>query len=132
MAGRRRLGWFVAIAYLLASMTPSLAIAVPFDPVDLPMHRADGLVAGHVHHHADSELAAHSHDAAMAGGCHDDQDKPDGRHAGCCGSALCFSAISPQAPIFMQFVAPRSRCESVPDLMGYDGTCSWHYRPPIA
>jgi hypothetical protein len=115
--------------YLLASMTPSLAIAVP---VDLSMQCADELAAGHEHDHANGELAAHSHDAAMDANCDNDQDKLGGRHAGCCGSVLCFSAVSPQAPSLVQFAAPRSRCESVPDLMGDDGTCSRHYRPPIA
>ncbi|MDE5445076.1 hypothetical protein GWG65_27245 [Bradyrhizobium sp. CSA207] len=122
------MGWLVAAAYLLASMTPSLAIAVP---VDLSMHCADELVAGHEHEHAHGALAPHSHDAAMAADCDDDQDKPGGRHASCCGSVLCFSAVSPQAPSFVQFAAPRSLCASVPDLMGDDGTCSRHYRPPI-
>jgi hypothetical protein len=143
------LGWLVVTAYLLASMTPSLAITVP---VDLSMQCEDEVAAGHEHGHANGELAAHSHshshshshpqahphshphshDAAKAADCGHDRDKPGRRHAVCCGSVLCFSAISPQAPSLTQRAAPRSRCESVPDLMGDDGTYSQRYRPPIA
>ncbi|MEY9457657.1 hypothetical protein [Bradyrhizobium ottawaense] len=74
----------------------------------------------------------HSHDVAMAGDCDDDQGRPGDRHATCCGSVLCFSAVSPQAPAIAEFVVPHARCEAQPDVIGDAGAFRRHYRPPIA
>jgi hypothetical protein len=138
MRGSRRRWWgaLVAIAYLFASMTPSLAIAVPFDSIDMPMphaHEGDEHADGHQHSHASAVPAAHSHDSHDAALTEDpdDRDSPANQHANCCGSVLCFSAISPQTPSLVQFPAPRSRCESEPDLIGDAGAFRRHYRPPI-
>jgi hypothetical protein len=129
---RRWWGWLVAVAYLLASMTPSLAIPVPLDVSSQCEHEAEGPVVAHEHDHADVGSAAHSHDVAMTGDCDDDQDQHRDRHAGCCGSVLCFSAVSPQAPLIADIVAPRSLCETQPDVIGDEGAFRRHYRPPIA
>ena len=126
---RRWWGWLIAISYLLASMAPSLAAVVPFY---LPMQCPHEHIAGHEHHQADGELAAHSHDGTVTHDCDDDQDWPDGYQGHCCGSALCFAAVSPQAPSLVRFVAHGSRCETRPDLMGDEAAFGRRYRPPIA
>lgn len=129
---RRWWGWLVAIAYLLASMTPSLAISISLDVVMQCDHPSDQPGDAHEHDHAGGS-AVHSHDVAMAGDCDDDDhDRPGERHATCCGSVLCFSAVWPQAPAVAEFVVPRSRCEAPPDVIGDEGTFRRHYRPPIA
>ncbi|MBB4367365.1 hypothetical protein GGD63_000134 [Bradyrhizobium sp. cir1] len=121
---RRWWGWLVAIAYLLASMTPSLAVSiVPVTAIPCEHQPA---------HEADAGPAVHSHDVAMTGDCDDDRDEPRDRHATCCGSVLCFSAVSPQAPAIAEFVVPHSRCEAQPDVIGDEGAFRRHYRPPIA
>jgi hypothetical protein len=128
---RRWWGWLVAIAYLLASMTPSLAIPTALDAPIPCEHRADQ--PGHTHEHDESAGSAlHSHDVAMAGDCDDDQDRPVNRHAACCGSVLCFSAVSPQAPAIAEFAMPHARCEAQPDVIGDSVAFRRHYRPPIA
>lgn len=131
---RRWWGWLVAIAYLFASMTPSLAISMSPDtgipcehPANLPAHAHD-----HEHDQANAGSAPHSRDVAMAGDREDDQDRTGDRHAACCGSVLCFSAVSPQAPAIAEFAVPRSRCEAQPDVIGDEGAFRRHYRPPIA
>jgi len=133
---RRWWGWLVAVAYLFASMTPSLAIPLSLDEPIRVEHEADRHAIahghGHEHSHGDAGVAVHSHDVAMAGDCDDDQDSPCHRHAACCGSVLCFSAVYPQAPALVPFVAPRSRCEAQADVVGYEGEFRRHYRPPIA
>ena len=131
---RRRWGWLVAIAYLFASMTPSLAAVVALDPIDLPMphmHAGNDHAAGQQHSHADDGAAPHTHDEASLRDFDNDQDLPSDRHANCCGSILCFSAISPQAPSLVLFATLRSRCESEPDPIGDAGAFRRHYRPPI-
>ncbi|UWU89585.1 hypothetical protein [Bradyrhizobium sp. CB1015] len=123
---RRWWGWLVAIAYLFASMTPSLAISIaPLTsiPCEQPAHAHDQIDAG---------PAVHSHDVAKDGDCDNDRDEPGDRHAACCGSVLCFSAVSPQAPGIAEFVSPHSRCEAQPDVIGEEGAFRRHYRPPIA
>jgi hypothetical protein len=125
---RRWWGWLIAISYLFASMTPSLAAVVP----NLPMQCAHEHTAGHEHRQADGELAAHAHDGTVTHDCDGDPDWPDGRHGHCCGSALCFVAVSPQAPSLVRFVAHGSRCEARPDLMGDEAAFGRRYRPPIA
>jgi hypothetical protein len=128
---RRWLGWLVAIAYLLASMTPSLAVSMVLDASIQCEHPADQ--PAHEHHHDEATgSAVHSHDVAMAGDCDDDQDRPGDRHATCCGSVLCFSAVSPQAPAIADFVVPHARCEAQPDVIGDASAFRRHYRPPIA
>ncbi|MBR0839648.1 hypothetical protein JQ607_05520 [Bradyrhizobium liaoningense] len=129
---RRWWGWLAAIAYLLASMTPSLAIQISLDASMQCEHEADQPGDVHEHDRASAGSTAHSHDLAMAGDCDDDQDRPGDRHATCCGSVLCFSAVSPQAPAIAEFVVPRSRCEAQPDVIGDEGAFRRHYRPPIA
>ena len=126
---RRWWGWLIAISYLFASMTPSLAAVVP---LHLPMQHAHEHMAQHEHQPADDEPAAHAHDGTMTCDCDDDQDWPHGRHGNCCGSALCFAALSPQAPSLVQFAAHASRCEAQPDLTGDEGAFGRRYRPPIA
>ncbi|WP_126257435.1 hypothetical protein [Bradyrhizobium sp. LVM 105] len=122
---RRWWGWLVAIAYLLASMTPSLAI--PISPVTaIPCEQP-----AHAHDQIDAGSAVHSHDVAMEGECDDDHGHGD-RHAACCGSVLCFSAVSPQAPGFAEFGSQHSRCEAQPDVIADEGAFRRHYRPPIA
>jgi hypothetical protein len=74
----------------------------------------------------------HSQEVAMAGDCDDDQDSSSARHAACCGSVLCFSAVSPEAPSLAPFLAPRARCEAAADVISDEGACRRHYRPPIA
>jgi hypothetical protein len=128
---RRWWGWLVAIAYLLASMTPSLAISISLDVAMQCEHQGDHPRDAHEHEDAAGSVA-HSHDVAMAGDCDDDQDRPGDRHAICCGSVLCFSAVWPQAPAIAEHVMPRSRCEAQPDVIGDEGTFRRHYRPPIA
>ncbi|PIT04646.1 hypothetical protein TSA1_30765 [Bradyrhizobium nitroreducens] len=116
---------------MLASMTPSLAISSVPDASIQCDDRLDQ--PAHTHEHRESAGAAvHSHDVAMAGDCEDDKDRPGDRHATCCGSVLCFSAVSPQAPGIAQFVSPHSRCEAQPDVIGNEGAYRRHYRPPIA
>lgn len=127
---RRWWGWLVAIAYLFASMTPSLAISIPLDSMMQYEYQADQPADSHGHDDAVGS-AVHSHDVAMAGDCDDDQDRPCDRHASCCGSVLCFTAVSPHAPGIGEFVVPRSRCEAQPDVIGDEGTFRRHYRPPI-
>jgi len=131
---RRWWGWLVVIAYLLASMTPSLAISMSPDTGIPCEHPANQSAHTHDHEHdqADAGSAPHSHDVAMAGDCEDDQDQPGNRHATCCGSVLCFSAVSPQMPAIAEFVVPRSRCEAQPDVIGDESAFRRHYRPPIA
>ena len=126
---RRWWGWLVAIAYLLASMTPSLAISTALDASIQCEHPADQPAHEHAH---DEGATVHSHDVAMAGDCDDDQGRPGDRHATCCGSVLCFSAVSPQAPAIAEFVVPHARCEAQPDVIGDAGAFRRHYRPPIA
>jgi len=135
---RRWWGWLVAIAYLLASMTPSLAMVAPLGLADLSMqcdhdHEfAPAVGHQHVHDHAGAGSATHLHDVAIAGDCDDDQHQPSGRHANCCGSVLCFSAVYPQALSIAQSVALRSRCEARPDVIRDEAAFRRHYRPPIA
>lgn len=137
---RRWWGWLVAVAYLLASMTPSLAIPLSLDELIRCEHEADrhAIVHEHDHEHDDEHshddagAAVHSHDVAMAGDCDDDQDQPGHRHAACCGSVLCLSAVYPQPPSLAPFVAPRPRCEAQADVVGDEGEFRRHYRPPIA
>ncbi|MBR1127902.1 hypothetical protein [Bradyrhizobium iriomotense] len=124
---RRWWGWLVAIAYLLASMTPSLAVPI-VSVTAIPCEHQHA----HEHDQADAGSVAHSHDVAMTGACDDDQDEPRDRHASCCGSVLCFSAVSPQAPAIAEFVLPHSRCEAQPDVIDDEGAFRRHYRPPIA
>ena len=113
-------------------MTPSLAIPLSFDESIRCEHEADRHAIAHEHDHGEAGSTVHSHDVAMAGDdCDDDQDPPSDRHAGCCGSVLCFSAVSPQAPALAPFVAPQSRCESKADVASDEGACRRHYRPPI-
>jgi len=125
---RRWWGWLVAIAYLLASMTPSLAISISLDAAMQCDHRADRSVDAHEH---DDDPGSPVHSHAMAGDCDDDQDRPGDRHATCCGSVLCFSAVWPQAPVIAEHAVPRSRCEAQPGVIGDEGTFRRHYRPPI-
>jgi len=113
------------MAYLLASMTPSLAISVaPLTPIpcEQPAHA----------HDQNAGSAVHSHDVAIDRDCDNDRDEPGDRHAACCGSVLCFSAVSPQAPGIAVLVSPHSRCEAQPDAIGDEGAFRRHYRPPIA
>ncbi|APO53088.1 hypothetical protein WN73_17305 [Bradyrhizobium sp. CCBAU 45394] len=113
-------------------MTPSLAISISLDVAMQCDHPSDQPGDAHEHDHAGGS-AVHSHDVAMAGDCDDDDhDRPGERHATCCGSVLCFSAVWPQAPAVAEFVVPRSRCEAQPDVIGDEGTFRRHYRPPIA
>ncbi|MBW7966448.1 hypothetical protein [Bradyrhizobium sp. BR 10261] len=127
---RRWWGWLVAIAYLFASMTPSLAISIPLDSVMQDEYQVDQPADSYAHDDAVGS-SVHSHDVAMAGDCDDDQDRPCDRHTTCCGSVLCFTAVSPHAPEIGEFVVPRSRCEAQPDVIGDEGTFRRHYRPPI-
>ncbi|WP_375859986.1 hypothetical protein [Bradyrhizobium tunisiense] len=124
---RRWWGWLVATAYLLASMTPSLAISISPATANPCEHQST-----HGHDHADAGSAPHSHDGAMAGDCDGDHDQSGDRHAACCGSVLCFTAVSPQAPAIAGFVAPHARCEARPDVICDEGAFRRHYRPPIA
>lgn len=129
------LGWLVAIAYLLGSMTPSLAAPISVSLADLSSLAAHGLhelTGGHQHSHAGIEFVAHTHVMAISDIDHDDQGQHGDHHANCCGSALCFSAVSPQAPSLLQFAVPRSRCESEPGLTRDETAFRRHYRPPIA
>lgn len=126
---RRWWGWLIAISYLFASLTPSLAAVIP---LYLPMQCAHEHMAGHEHHQADDELAAHTDNGTVACDCDEDQDRPHDRHVNCCGSALCFTAVSPQAPSLVRFAAHGSRCEAQPELMGDEGAFGRRYRPPIA
>ncbi|MDF0516348.1 hypothetical protein P0R31_03710 [Bradyrhizobium yuanmingense] len=109
------------MAYLLASMTPSLAISI------VPLNSIPCEQPAHAHEQIDAGSAVHSH-----GDCETDRDQPGDRHAACCGSVLCFSAVSPQAPGIAEFVPPHSRCEAQPDAIGDEGAFRRHYRPPIA
>jgi len=132
---QRWIGWLAAIAYLFASLTPSLAL-VPVNLVDLPVQCAheirDGAARHHHHHdHAGAKAATHSHDAARED-CHDDQNRSADDHAGCCGSALCLSAVSPQAPSLPCLAVPRSRYVSQPGETQHEEACRRLYRPPIA
>lgn len=132
---RRGWGWLVAIAYLLGCLSPSLAIPLPVDLAELSVrcaHEAHEFTERHQYSHADAASAVHSDDVAISENGHADQDRHADRHATCCGSALCFSAVSPQAPSLLQFAAPRSICGSEPDWMGDEGAFGRLYRPPIA
>ena len=128
------LGWLVAIAYLLGSMSPSLAAPVSVNFADLSIlaaHKTHVSTGEQQHSHTGVELVSHSHDLAMADDGNADQDRHSDRHANCCGSALCFSAVSPKTLSFLQFGAPRSRCESMQDVMADEGAFGRLYRPPI-
>jgi hypothetical protein len=127
------LGWLVAIAYLLGSMNPSLAatISVNFADLSVPAAHETHVWTGEHQHSHTGVIVSHSHDLAMADDDNADQDPHSDRHANCCGSALCFSAVSPKTLAFLQFGAPRSRCESMPDLMADEGAFGRLYRPPI-
>ncbi len=113
------------MAYSLASMTPSLAISI------VPLNSIPCEQPAHAHEQIDAGSAVHSHEVAKHGDCENDQDEPADRHAACCGSVLCFSAVSPQAPGIAEFVSPHSRCEVKPDVIGDEGAFRRHYRPPI-
>lgn len=143
MSGCRRpkqrwIGWLAAIAYLFASLTPSLAQVPVNNLVELPVvqcaHEMHEGTAGHHHHHdhhhAGAEAAGYSHDATRED-CHDDQDRSVDGHAGCCGSALCLSAVSPQAPSLPYLAIPRSRCVSQPGETQHEEAVRRLYRPPI-
>lgn len=132
---RRRLGWLVAIAYLLGSMSPSLAAPISVNLADLSglaAHDTYKWTVEHPHRHAGIEPAAHAHDAATSDDDHAGKDRNGDWHANCCGSALCLSAVSPETLSFLNFGAPQSRCESAPDSMADEGAFGRLYRPPIA
>jgi hypothetical protein len=153
LRGPRRRGWawLTAIAYLLASMTPSLAVPAPLGFVEVSMHighehgeEASGHRHDHAHEfkhvhadgrehvHATPEVKGHSHGPAATATSGDDRDRSGAQHANCCGSVLCFSAVSPQAPPMVLFAAPRSRCETWPEVVRSTSVFRRHYRPPIA
>jgi hypothetical protein len=126
---RRVWGWLVAIAYLLGSITPSLAAAFPASPMELSIqcsHEVHEFAGSRQHGLASAVLV----DVATSESNHADQDRHSNRHAGCCDSAPCFSAVSPQAPSLLHFSAPRCRCELEPALISDEGAFSRLYRPP--
>lgn len=119
LRGLRQLGWRVAVVYLLGSLSPSLAAPISVNFADLSVlatHETDVWTDEHQHTLTSSELVSHSHNLTSASDEGADQDRHDDRHARCCGSALCFSAVSPETPTLLQFGTLRSRCEATPDL----------------
>ncbi len=128
---RRQWAWLFAIAYLLGSMSPSLAL--PFAAglrgvVAQHTEQSKALVGCHEHHHAGAEPAQHLLDVAV--GADIDERSGGPRHSSCCGS-LCFSAAPPQPTSILQLPMPRFRCESEPALKFDEGTRARRYRPPI-
>lgn len=148
---RRWWGWLVAITYLLGSLTPSIAAPLPAGLAEVVAQRAHETLPahehaqkhqhshdyqhshdGHKHIHGDAKVAVHSHDGTSPAAGHADQDRPD-QHGNCCGSVLCLSAISPQAPpSLLRFAPLQSRCESEPDSVLAGEALGPLYRPPIA
>jgi hypothetical protein len=138
---RRWLGWLVAIAYLLGSFAPSMAVPIPEDIAELLAQRVHELAHKHgkqhdhqhQHSHADAKAAVHSHEGTTSAVADADQDRPDDhRHGNCCGSILCFSAVPPSAVSLLQFVPLQSRCDLEPDSTGVGQALGRLYRPPIA
>ena len=138
---RRWLGWLVAIAYLLGSFAPSMAVLVPEDIAEVLAQRAHELAHKHGHQHdhqhqhshADAKTAVHSHEGTTSAVADADQDRPDDhRNGNCCGSILCFSAVPPSAVSLLQFTPLQSRCDLEPNSTGVGQALGRLYRPPIA
>lgn len=128
---RRWWGWLFAVAYLLGSMSPTLALPFAVGQRDVAAQHANqsrALGECHEHHRASAKPAQHLDDVAV--GADVDKRSVGHAHSSCCGS-LCFSAISPQPASVLQLAMPRFRCDSEPDLKIDEGTLARRYRPPI-
>lgn len=128
---RRWWGWLFAVAYLLGSISPSLAM--PFglgqrDVVARHTERSNARGGCHEHRRAGVQPTP-LHDVAT--GVDIDKRSDGHAHSSCCGS-LCFSAVSPQPASVLQPATPRFRCDSGPTLKIDEGTLARRYRPPIA
>jgi hypothetical protein len=153
---RLKAGWFVALAYLLCVLAPTISFALPGQHPVAPcltgeshmvgiVHVSPGAPAQHMHGdgHAHDHSAAHSsstHSAAHADGGHasmalDDNSTPSkAPHApnGLCCGLMCVSALP---ATLTDIVTP-----SVPTVLrvaeGYravsDSTPARLYRPPIS
>lgn len=144
---RRWLGWLAAITYLLASLTPTLAVRLPADLIE-PLNQVNHLAPdAHEHAHGHNLTRAHEqggHQHGPAGAlmayAEPAADSPDGhdgcdqqnQHGNCCGSVLCMSAVAPQLPLLAQFEPMRSRGEYEPASMCAGERFGPLYRPPIA
>ena len=145
---RRWWGWLVAITYLLGSLSPSLAVPLPANLAELGAQRAHEAYHEHAQKHQHSHDHRHSQsehqhvrgDAKVAVDSHHEctpvlghgDHSPYDQRGNCCGSILCFSAVSPQAPSLLRFAPLQSRCESEPDSVRVVEALGPLYRPPIA
>ncbi|MDR6660473.1 hypothetical protein J2W51_003043 [Tardiphaga robiniae] len=153
---RLRAGWFVALAYLLCVLAPTISFALPGQHPVAPCLTGESNMAGMVHvnssasAHMHGDGHAHDHSVAHASAAHSAAAHADGNHAltaiddasgpqkvphspsgPCCG-LMCISALP--APL-TDIVTP-----SVPTVLrvteGYravtDSAPARLYRPPIS
>lgn len=125
---RRWWGWLFAVAYLVGSISPSLAMPFAVGQRDGVAHHTEQSNArrGCHEHHRAGVAPAHLRDVAAGV----DKSSVGRAHSSCC-SSLCFSAVSPQPASIHQLATPRFRCDSEPDLKIDEGTLARRYRPPI-
>ena len=132
---RIKLGWLVALTYLLCVLAPGAALAFGIVPApcfgdELPvvlasstqahMARTDDHGGMHVHHQADASDAPHKHG-------HDGKASP-----GPCCAMLCVTALPADPPTIVKPSQPVSLCASEV-YAGLPGrTPPLLYRPPIA
>ena len=131
---RVKVGWLIALAYLLCVLAPGAALAFGSGPApcledELPvvfasstqMHVGESHDHGgmHVHHQADTSDAPHKHE-------HDGKAWP-----GPCCAMLCVTALPADLPTIVKPLQPISLCASEV-YVGLPGMAPpLLYRPPI-
>jgi cytosine/adenosine deaminase-related metal-dependent hydrolase len=137
---RVRVGWLIALAYLLCILAPGAALALGNGPAPcltdsaepaamIPMHHGPGVL---IHMHADGSSHDHAGMHADTGGA-PAKHRHDGKTSSepCC-AILCVTALPATLPMLVKPSQPVSMCASdiyrsvqgkAPPLL---------YRPPIA
>jgi hypothetical protein len=132
---RVKVGWLVAMAYLLCVLAPGAALAFGIGPApcfgdQLPVVLAPSTqvhavgahdhAGTHVHHQADVSGAPHKHD-------HDGRNSP-----GPCCPMLCVTALPADLPAIAKPLQPASLCDSEVYRSLSSKAPPLLYRPPIA
>lgn len=129
---RIRIGWLIALGYLLCVLAPGAALAVGTGPapcleVDLAtattgmMHMGNGGAmhdhAMHMLHHAAGGATAHPHDGKAS--------------PGPCCAMMCVTALPAALPAVMGPLQPVATCAAEADLSLPGEAPPLLYRPPI-
>jgi hypothetical protein len=132
-SNRIRLGWLVALAYLVCVVAPGAALALGTGPA--PCFTDDLIPEGLVHVHADGSMhdhgGMHAHQADASGAI--PEHSHDGKAStGPCCAMLCLSAMPADLPAITKPLPPTSVVIAETYRRLASKTSPLPYRPPNA